>query len=154
MATTTGTTRHLTLRCQFCGSWNRVDAARAQDRPKCGNCGKPMLLDRPVKLDDDSFARTIESAEVPVLVDFYADWCAPCKIMAPAVDELARKYTGRLLVAKVDTEVAQQVAAQHDIRALPTVVVFEAGKELTRQAGAIPLAALEQLVPASAKAAA
>src|SRR6185312_15482527 len=70
---TTTATKHLTLRCQFCETWNRVDAARAADRPKCGNCGKPMLLDRPIYLNDDTFTRTIEGSDVPVLVDFDAD---------------------------------------------------------------------------------
>src|SRR5690349_22267764 len=88
MGTTTAT-KHLTLRCQFCDTWNRVDAARAGDRPKCGNCARFLLLDRPFTLFKDTFARTIAEAELPVFVDFYADWCGPCKQMAPAVDELA-----------------------------------------------------------------
>ena len=98
---TTTATKHLTLRCQFCETWNRIDAARAADRPKCGKCAKPMLLDRPFPLNDDTFSRTIEGAEVPVLVDFYADWCGPCKVMAPAVDDIAATYQGRALVAKL-----------------------------------------------------
>src|SRR5256885_16636208 len=99
---TTTETKKLTLRCQFCETWNRIEAARAADRPKCGKCSKPMLLDRPVKLDDDTFQRTIEGADGPVLVDFYADWCGPCKMMAPSVDELAREYPGPPMVRKVD----------------------------------------------------
>ena len=142
----TTTTRHLTLRCQFCLTWNRVDAARAADRPKCGKCAKPMLLDRPVPLDDESFARTIEGSDVPVFVDFYADWCGPCRMMAPFVDQLAAKNTGRALVAKVDTERARQVAAQYDIRGLPTVAVYLNGREVARQMGAMPLAGLEALL--------
>src|SRR5436853_7399638 len=104
-----------TLRCEFCLSWNKVDVTRAADRPKCGKCGKPMLLDRPIKLDDDTFQRTIQEAEVPVLVDFYADWCGPCKMMAPFVDEIAREYVGRALVAKLDTDRAPTTAQQFTI---------------------------------------
>src|SRR5438105_1045155 len=99
--------RHLTIRCQFCETWNRVDAARAADRPRCGKYAKPMLLDRPLHLNDETFARTIADSEVPVLVDFYADWCGPCKIMAPFIDELARETQGSALVAKLDTDRAQ-----------------------------------------------
>jgi thioredoxin 2 len=105
-----------------------------------------MLLDRPVLLDDESFARTVEGSDVPVLVDFYADWCGPCRMMAPFMDQLAAKVTGRALVVKVDTERARQVAAQYDIRGLPTVAVFANGSEVARQMGAMPLQGLEQLL--------
>jgi thioredoxin 2 len=144
--TETATAKHLTIRCQFCDTWNRVDAARAADRPKCGKCGKPMLLDRPVALNDDTFARTIAESEVPVLVDFYADWCGPCKMMAPFVDELARERQGQVLVAKLDTDRAQRTAAGFNIRGIPTTIVFKAGKEAARQTGAVPKKGLEQLL--------
>jgi thioredoxin 2 len=143
---TSATTKHLTLRCQFCDTWNRIDAARASDRPKCGKCGKPMLLDRPFPLNDETFARTIEGAEVPVLVDFYADWCGPCKAMAPSVDELAATYQGRALVAKLDTERAQQVSQSFNIRSIPTTIVFKAGKEVSRQTGLVPKPMLAKLL--------
>ena len=138
MTGTAASTKHLTLRCLFCETWNRIDASRAADRPKCGKCARPMLLDRPFPLNDETFARTIESAEVPVLVDFYADWCAPCKTMAPAVDELAATYQGRALIAKLDTDRAQRTAMSFDIRGIPTTIVFKAGKEIARQSGAMP----------------
>lgn len=140
------TTRHMTLRCQFCGTWNRVDAARAAEGPRCGECKKPMLVDRPVKLDDDSFERTIRESEIPVLVDFYADWCGPCKIMAPAVDEIASRYRGRALVAKLDTDHSRRTAGGFQIMGIPTVIVFQGGAEVARQTGAVSLAALEALL--------
>ena len=139
-------TKRLTLRCQFCETWNRIDAARAVDKPKCGSCGKPMLLDRPVKLDDDTFQRTISESQVPVLVDFYADWCGPCKMMAPFVDELAAKYIGKALVVKLDTDRAQRAAAPFGIRGIPTTIVFKDGKAAVQKAGAMPLPALEELL--------
>jgi thioredoxin 2 len=139
-------TPRITLRCQFCESWNRIDASRAGDRPTCGHCGKPMLLDRPVVLTDDTFERTIAASEIPVLVDFHADWCGPCKQMAPFVDAVAAKYTGRALVAKLDTDHAPHVAQQYGIRGIPTVIVFDHGKEAARQVGAVPQVALEQLL--------
>jgi thioredoxin 2 len=138
--------KHLTIRCQFCDTWNRVDAARAADRPKCGKCGKPMLLDRPLKLDDETFARTIAESQVPVLVDFYADWCGPCKMMAPFVDEMAREKQGAALIAKLDTDRAQRTAQQFDIRGIPTTIVFKGGKEVARQSGAMPKPGLEALL--------
>ena len=140
------TTRHLTIRCQFCETWNRVDATRAADRPKCGKCGKPMLLDRPVYLNDETFARTIAETEVPVLVDFYADWCGPCKMMAPYIDEIARERQGSALVAKLDTDRAQQTAGGFNIRGIPTSIVFKGGKEVARQTGAVPKKVLEELL--------
>jgi thioredoxin 2 len=148
MATTqaNAATRHLTIRCQFCDTWNRVDAARAADRPKCGKCAKPMLLDRPFSLNDETFARTIAETDVPVLVDFYADWCGPCKIMAPLVDELAREKQGVALIAKLDTDRAQQTASGFSIRGIPTTIVFRNGREMARQSGALPKKALEELL--------
>ena len=136
----------ITVRCQFCEAWNRVVAERAADRPKCGKCGRPMLVDRPIALDDDTFTRTVTESEVPVLVDFYADWCGPCKVMAPAVDQLASENQGKLLVAKLDTDRAPKTAQQFNIRGIPTVIVFRNGKEANRASGAMPLKALQQLV--------
>lgn len=150
MGTTTSETdtKRITLRCQFCHTWNRVDAARAADRPKCGKCAKPMLLDRPVKLDDETFAKTIAETEIPVLVDFYADWCGPCKMMAPVVDQLAHERQGEVLIAKLDTDHAQRTAGGFNIRGIPTVIVFSGGAEVARQTGAVPKAGLEQLLKA------
>ena len=144
--TTPPETKHLTLRCQFCETWNRVDATRAADRPKCGKCGKPMLLDRPIALNDDTFARTVAESDVPVLVDFYADWCGPCKMMAPAVDDVAKAYMGRALVAKLDTDRAQRATGPFGIRGIPTSIVFKDGKEFARQTGAVPKPVLAKML--------
>ena len=111
-----------------------------------------MLLDRPWPLDDESFARTIESSTIPVLVDFFATWCGPCKMMAPAVDELAAKYTGKALVAKLDTDRASSTAQGFRIMGVPTTIVFRGGREVARQSGAMPLAALEKVLEAGMKA--
>lgn len=138
-----------TLRCQFCSSWNSVDVTRAADRPKCGKCGKPMLLDRPIRLDDESFTRTIADSKVPILVDFYADWCGPCKVMAPAVDQLASTYTGRALVAKLDTDASPMTSGSFSIRGIPTSIVFDGGKEIARQSGAVPYAVLASMLDKS-----
>lgn len=144
---TTGPT--LTVRCQFCLTWNRVAAERIAHRPKCGQCGRPMLLDRPWPLDDETFDRTIEGAGLPVLVDFFATWCGPCKMMAPAVDEVAATYMGRALVAKLDTDRAPRTAQRFQIRGVPTSIVFRDGKEVQRQTGAVPRAMLERMLDAA-----
>jgi thioredoxin 2 len=135
----------ITVRCQFCETWNRVLADRASDRPKCGKCGKPMLIDRPIALNDDTFARTIAESDVPVVVDFYADWCGPCKMMAPAVDQLAADNQGKLLVAKLDTDRSPVTSQSFAIRNIPTVIVFQGGKEARRSSGALPAPALRKL---------
>ena len=137
----------VTIRCAFCRTWNRVDASRATDRPKCGQCATPILLDRPLRLDDETFERTVSASALPVLVDFYADWCGPCKAMAPAVDALAAKYQGRALVAKLDTDASPQTASRFQIRGIPTVIVFDRGREVRKQSGAMPLSALEAMLP-------
>ena len=143
--------KKLTLRCQFCETWNRVDAARAGDRPKCGKCARPLLLDRPYTLTDDTFARTIAESEVPVLVDFYADWCGPCKQMAPAVDQLAAKYQGELLVAKLNTDKSPVTAQGHQIQGIPTVMIFDKSRVVARQSGAMLFPALEQFTTAAVR---
>jgi thioredoxin 2 len=139
-------TGRITLPCPFCLKWNRIDMARAASRPKCGSCGTPILLDRPFVLHKDSFSRVISGSEVPVLVDFYADWCGPCKVMAPAVDELAREFLGRALVAKLNTDSAPAVSQMYQIRGIPTTIVFREGRELGRQVGAVPLKGLRDLL--------
>ena len=138
--------RRLTLRCQFCDTWNRVDATRAADRPKCGNCARPILLDRPWVLTEDSFERTIGETDVPILVDFYADWCGPCKMMAPHVDQLAAAKTGKALVAKLNTDLAQATSQRFNVRGIPTTIVFRDGKEANRITGAVKFADLERLL--------
>ena len=128
----------VTLRCPFCLTLNTVDLGKSGDRPKCGNCAKPLLLDRPVKVGGEDFDRTVLGSEAPVLVDFYADWCAPCKYVAPLMDELAKAHEGTLLVVKVDTDQAPDVSQQFNIRSIPTVIHFKDGEEVARSVGFEP----------------
>jgi thioredoxin 2 len=126
----------VTVRCPFCQTLNRIDLSRAADRPRCGKCERPILLDRPIKVTEEDFGRTVLEAEAPVLVDFYADWCAPCKVVAPVVDELARANQGRLLVTKVDSDSAPKLSMDFAIRGIPTLILFRDGKEVGRVVGA------------------
>jgi len=136
----------LTVRCQFCNTWNRIDASKVPDGPKCGKCTKPILVERPVTLNDETFARTINESDVPVAVDFYADWCGPCRMMAPAVDALAAHLQGKALVAKLNTDHSSRTASGFNIRGIPTTIVFRGGKEVARQSGAMQLDGLRQLM--------
>jgi thioredoxin len=97
-----------------------------------------MLLDRPVSVSEEDFERTVREAEVPVLVDFYADWCGPCKMVAPLVDEIAGEKTGRMLVVKVDTDEAPGLSESLGIRGVPTLILFEHGEEVERSTGYEP----------------
>jgi thioredoxin 2 len=128
----------VTIRCPFCATLNRIDLARAADRPRCGQCKKPMLLDRPIHLEGADFETTVLGSSTPVLVDFYADWCAPCKMVAPLVDELAEAHAGRILFAKVDTDRAPELSVQHKIRGIPTLILFRNGAEVARSVGFEP----------------
>ncbi len=128
----------VTVRCPFCRTLNDVDLGKSGDRPKCGDCAKPLLLDRPLKVEQDDFERTVLGSKAPVLVDFYADWCAPCKYVAPLMDELAQTHQGTLLVVKVDTDQAPDLSQKWGIRSIPTLILFKEGEEVGRSVGFEP----------------
>jgi thioredoxin 2 len=119
---------------------------RAGDRPACGECARPFLLDRPIKIAGEDLDRVVQSADVPVLVDFYADWCGPCKVMAPVLDELAADRIGEVLVAKLDTDAYPEVSTRLGIRGIPTLILYRSGAEASRQTGAVPRSALDTML--------
>ncbi len=128
----------VTVRCPFCLTLNDVDLGKSGNRPICGDCAKPLLLDRPVKVRGEDFDRTVLGSGAPVLVDFYADWCAPCKYVAPLMDELAQTHEGSLLVVKIDTDQAPDLSQKMGIRSIPTVILFKGGEEAGRSVGFEP----------------
>jgi thioredoxin 2 len=126
----------MNIGCPACGATNRVPEARLKDQPVCGKCGADLMAAIPVALTDDTFAGYVAHTEMPVLVDFWADWCGPCKMMAP---HFANAATQLPLVrfAKLDTEASPQSSAAHAIRSIPTLILFRGGKEVARQSGAM-----------------
>jgi thioredoxin 2 len=136
------------LPCAACGKLNRVDVARADARALCGSCKAPIALDAPVTLTDGNFDTIANGTALPIIVDFYAEWCGPCKMMAPIFADLGRRQRGHALVGKLDTDRNQNIAGRFQVRSIPTLVVLRNGKEVTRQVGAVPMAVLEQLLNA------
>lgn len=125
---------------------NRVDLARQDANAKCGTCHELLTLNAPIMLTDTTFDKVVNASSVPVIVDFYADWCGPCKAMAPVFADLARRQRGKALVVKVDTDRSPMLSSRFSIRSIPTLTVHRDGKEVARQVGAVPLATLEQLL--------
>ncbi len=136
------------LACPRCLAVNRVPDARLGDGPKCGQCGAPLLPGHPVELTVASFDRFIAKAGLPVLVDFWADWCGPCKMMAPVFQQVAAELATQVRFAKVDTEAHPQVSMRHHIRGIPTLILFRNGAEVARTSGAMDAFALKRWLAA------
>lgn len=132
------------LECQFCSTVNLVDLSKHDQGPKCGECGKPFLLDRPVHVTKGNFDKLIEDASVPVIVDFYADWCGPCRAMAPLLDQIAQDRVGSLLVAKINTDQSPELCQRFGIRSIPYFARFEQGKKVAELIGAVDADAFKQ----------
>ncbi|MDC6170325.1 thioredoxin TrxC [Paucibacter sp. XJ19-41] len=135
------------LVCPACAATNRVPEAKLEDQPVCGRCGAELMAARPVDLSDASFAAFVGKTELPVLVDFWADWCGPCKMMAPHFAQAAAQQP-LIRFAKLDTEANRQTAAAYNIRSIPTLMLFQGGREIARQAGALSAADLQRWLQA------
>ncbi|GAA0960491.1 thioredoxin [Virgisporangium aurantiacum] len=129
--------------CPNCGRRNRVPSV-ASGVPRCGNCHRPLPWI--AEAGDDSFAGAVEQATVPVLVDFWATWCAPCRMVSPALEQLARERAGELKLVKIDCDAAPKLVERFSVQAVPTLLVMRNGQILSRQSGAVPLDALRRWV--------
>jgi thioredoxin 2 len=132
------------LTCPSCGKKNRSPATRLADDGRCGACKTPISpVSRPIDADPETFREITRDARVPVLIDFWAAWCGPCKMAAPEVEKTAREMSGRAIVLKVDTERWPQIAAEYDVRGIPNFAVVRGGLLLQQQAGVVPSAVMK-----------
>ena len=134
------TTDALHVGCPHCGATNRLPPSRVSDDPVCGRCGKALLEGVPVELNDANFDAVVAKTDLPVLVDFWAPWCGPCRMMAPAFAQAATQLKGRALLVKVNSDENPALSQRYGIRSIPTLVRLQQGRETQRQSGAVPVA--------------
>jgi thioredoxin 2 len=132
----------LTFACPHCHRMNRVPAARLGAKPGCGHCHAPLFTGHPLALSVDNFGAHADRSELPLLVDFWAPWCGPCQMMAPHFERAAAQLEPQARLAKVDTQVEPTLGQRYNIRSIPTLVLFKAGRELARQPGAMDAAGI------------
>lgn len=136
--------------CPRCGALNRVSLARLGAGPICGKCKAPLFTGAPLAVDAAAFDRQVLKGSLPVLVDFWAQWCGPCKAMAPAFAQAAGILEPQVRLLKLDTEAVPQIAQRYRIQSIPTLILFKGGREAARQAGAMPPQAIVQWARANA----
>lgn len=136
------------LPCPHCGATNRMPAERIDDSPSCGKCGQPLIDGQPIDLTDANFEAVVDETRLPVLVDFWAAWCGPCQMMAPAFKQAAAQLKGRALLVKVNSDENPELARRFAVRSIPTLVKIVHGREVGRQSGAVPAGAIVAMMSA------
>ncbi|WP_372680401.1 thioredoxin [Desulfosarcina sp.] len=138
------------IRCRNCGTRNRIPVARLQDGPRCGRCKQSFppirIHNRPVMVTDRTFTDEVIASPLPVLLDCWAAWCAPCGAMAPILEDLAKSYAGRLKVAKLNVDQNPMTASRYSVMSLPTLLFFRDGKLIDTAAGALPRLEIERFL--------
>lgn len=132
--------------CPHCAAVNRLPESRLQETPRCGGCKNSLFTGHPLELTSQNFAQHLSRNDIPLVVDFWADWCGPCKMMAPAFSQAAAQLEPKVRLAKLNTELEQAIAARFNIRSIPTLILFSGGQEITRQSGAMNSASLIQWI--------
>ncbi|MFZ0487167.1 MAG: thioredoxin TrxC [Arenicellales bacterium] len=130
--------------CPDCGAVNRVPSNKLREAPLCGKCRSKLIAGGPIVANDQNFSRIIEKTGLPVVVDFWAPWCAPCRQFAPVLEQVAAEMATQVSFIKLDTQANPQTAARHQIRSIPTLMMFHQGREVARVSGALPKARFQQ----------